>query len=51
MSAPQSEDRRPQARVLSFMASLSVLAGEIQAAEGYLLELLAWCAFNPRVRA
>jgi hypothetical protein len=30
------------------MASLSVAAGEIRAAEGYLLELLAWCAFAER---
>lgn len=50
MSA-QSEDRRPQARVLSLMASLSVLTGNLAAAEAYLLELLAWCAYNPRRRA
>jgi hypothetical protein len=30
------------------MASLSVAAGELRAAEGYLLELLAWCAFGER---
>ena len=30
------------------MASLSVAAGEMRAAEGYLLELLAWCAFADR---
>jgi len=30
------------------MASLSIAAGEIRAAEGYLLELLAWCAFADR---
>jgi hypothetical protein len=30
------------------MASLSVAAGELRAAEGYLLELLAWCAFGDR---
>ncbi|HET9625323.1 MAG TPA: hypothetical protein VFP84_28340 [Kofleriaceae bacterium] len=30
------------------MASLSVAAGEMRAAEGYLLELLAWCAFGER---
>jgi hypothetical protein len=30
------------------MASMSVAAGEIRAAEGYLLELLAWCAFADR---
>jgi hypothetical protein len=28
------------------MASLSLAAGELRAAEGYLLELLAWCAFG-----
>lgn len=27
---------------------MSVAAGEIRAAEGYLLELLAWCAFAER---
>ncbi len=42
------EDLRPRARTLSWMASLSVAAGEIRAAEGYLLELLAWCAFADR---
>ncbi|HET7504887.1 MAG TPA: hypothetical protein VFK02_27880 [Kofleriaceae bacterium] len=30
------------------MASLSLAAGELRAAEGYLLELLAWCAFGDR---
>jgi hypothetical protein len=30
------------------MASMSVAAGEMRAAEGYLLELLAWCAFADR---
>ena len=39
------QDLRPRARALSWMASMSVAAGEIRAAEGYLLELLAWCAF------
>ena len=33
------------------MASMSVAAGEIRAAEGYLLELLAWCAFSDRAEA
>lgn len=42
------EDLRPRARTLSWMASLSVAAGELRAAEGYLLELLAWCAFGDR---
>ena len=30
------------------MASLSIAAGQMRAAEGYLLELLAWCAFADR---
>jgi len=40
------QDLRPRARTLSWMASLSVAAGDQRAAEGYLLELLAWCAFG-----
>jgi hypothetical protein len=54
MSATQTattatdQDLRPRARALSWMASLSVAAGELRAAEGYLLELLAWCAFGER---
>ena len=53
MPAPTAseQDLRPRARALSWMASLSVAAGEIRAAEGYLLELLAWCAFAERARA
>ena len=48
-ATPASEqDLRPRARTLSWMASLSVAAGELRAAEGYLLELLAWCAFGDR---
>lgn len=47
-SASSSQDLRPRARALSWMASLSVAAGEVRAAEGYLLELLAWCAFGER---
>jgi hypothetical protein len=50
-TTPTSEleqDLRPRARTLSWMASLSVAAGEMRAAEGYLLELLAWCAFADR---
>lgn len=27
---------------------MSIAAGELRAAEGYLLELLAWCAFADR---
>jgi hypothetical protein len=42
------QDLRPRARTLSWMASMSVAAGEMRAAEGYLLELLAWCAFAER---
>jgi hypothetical protein len=41
-------DLRPRARTLSWLASMSVAAGEMRAAEGYLLELLAWCAFADR---
>lgn len=47
-SSATDQDLRPRARTLSWMASLSVAAGEIRAAEGYLLELLAWCAFAER---
>jgi hypothetical protein len=50
-SSSESEienDLRPRARTLSWLASLSVAAGELRAAEGYLLELLAWCAFADR---
>lgn len=42
------QDMRARAKTLSFMSSMSVAAGEIRAAEGYLLELLAWCAFADR---
>ena len=41
-------DTRPRARTISWMASMSVAAGETRAAENYLLELLAWCAFADR---
>lgn len=44
----ETADLRPQARTLSWMAALSVAGGELRAAEGYLLELLAWCAFGDR---
>lgn len=47
-SSATEQDLRPRARALSWMASLSVAAGELRAAEGYLLELLAWCAFGER---
>jgi hypothetical protein len=47
-SSTSDQDLRPRARTLSWMASMSVAAGEIRAAEGYLLELLAWCAFAER---
>ena len=47
-SSATEQDLRPRARTLSWMASLSVAAGELRAAEGYLLELLAWCAFGDR---
>jgi len=47
-ASASTQDLRPRARTLSWMASLSVAAGELRAAEGYLLELLAWCAFGER---
>ena len=47
-TSASEQDLRPRARTLSWMASLSVAAGELRAAEGYLLELLAWCAFGDR---
>ncbi|MEO8698814.1 MAG: hypothetical protein ABI867_02190 [Kofleriaceae bacterium] len=48
VSLDTDQDLRPRARTLSFMASLSVEAGNLRSAEGYLLELLAWCAFGDR---
>jgi uncharacterized membrane protein (DUF2068 family) len=50
LSTPTESDQdlRPRARALSWMASMSIAAGALQAAEGYLLELLAWCAFADR---
>lgn len=42
------QDLRPRPRMLSFMATLSVAAGDVIRAEGFLLELLAWCAFSER---
>jgi hypothetical protein len=45
-TSASEQDLRPRARTLSWMASLSLAAGELRAAEGYLLELLAWCAFG-----
>jgi hypothetical protein len=47
-ASASAQDLRPRARALSWMASLAVAAGELRAAEGYLLELLAWCAFGER---
>jgi hypothetical protein len=35
--------RRPH--LLCWMAGLAVAGGDLNKAEGYLLELLAWCAF------
>ncbi len=35
----------PKWRVLSTLVGLAVLGGNIHAAEGYILELLAHCAF------
>jgi uncharacterized membrane protein (DUF2068 family) len=45
------QDLRPRARTLSWMAGLSLASGQLRAAEGYLLELLAWCAFGDRGEA
>jgi hypothetical protein len=48
---PESEverDLRPRGRTLSWLASLSIASGDLHAAEGYLVELLAWCAFADR---
>lgn len=42
------EIERPRADVLGFMCGLCVGANEMRAAEGFLLELLAWCAFAER---
>jgi hypothetical protein len=48
LESTYEQDLRPRANVLSWMASLSLAAGEVRAAECYLLELLAWCAFADR---
>ena len=48
METELEQDLRPRARTLSWLAAMSVAAGELRAAEGYLLELLAWCAFADR---
>ena len=48
VTSASDQDLRPRARALSWLASMSVAAGEMRAAEGYLLELLAWCAFGER---
>jgi hypothetical protein len=42
-------DVYPHARTLAWLASLSVAGGNLRAAEGYLLELLALCVFAERV--
>jgi hypothetical protein len=47
-ASPFEQDLRPRANALSWMASLSLAAGAVRAAECYLLELLAWCAFGDR---
>ena len=47
----QFTDKQPacvRSRTLSWLAGMSVAAGEVRAAEGYLLELLAWCAFGDK---
>lgn len=42
---------RPRHDILGFMCGLCVQANEMRAAEGYLLELLAWASFAPRPEA
>jgi hypothetical protein len=42
-------DVYPHARVLAWLASMSVAGGNLRAAEGYLIELLALCVFAERV--
>lgn len=42
------EQTRSREDILGFMLSLCVAANEMRAAEGYLLELLAFCSFNER---
>jgi len=37
-----------RARTLSWMASLSLACNEMRLAEGFVSELLAWCAFSTR---
>lgn len=44
--ADAGQDLRPKARTLSLMAALSLAAREMKAAEGYVLELVSWCAFG-----
>lgn len=44
--ASDSLDTHPRSVALSLMASLALASGSIRAAEGYLLELLAWKAFG-----
>ena len=50
MFLPEETQIKPLKRnqILSLMASLACGAKEMRAAEGYLLELLAWCAFADR---
>lgn len=46
MSSEAPYKPRDRKDTLSFMAALSVRANQIRAAEGYLLELLAYTAFG-----
>ena len=43
-----SPERCAGAKSLAWMVSLSIAAGEHRAAEAYLMEMLAWCAFGER---
>lgn len=39
---------RPRIDVVTFMAGLCVFAGQLHEVEGYILELLSFCAFSER---
>lgn len=43
---------RPRHAVTAWLCALSAVTGDMRAAEGHMLELLAWCAFtlDPQMR-
>lgn len=43
---------RPRHAVTAWLCALSAVIGDMRAAEGHMLELLAWCAFtlDPQMR-